>query len=366
MSLMTLSQTMLEIPFKQAFTHATATRACTESVLVQATNSQGLIGLGEGCPRSYVTLETLESAKAFFETHRQSWEHLRGLEDLRTWMTDNRKLVDANPAAWCAVELALLDLWGKESGQSVEALLGLSELTGTFQYSAVLGTDSLTTFQKQATQFSALGFVDFKVKVSGCLEDDQHKIDCLKGLGIENLHIRLDANNLWKHPEEVVAYLEALHYTFMAIEEPLQVGDYEGCRRINRQLGLPIILDESFLREEQFQYVQADPQPWIINVRISKMGGVQRSLAVAEKAEDAGIPIIIGAQVGETSILTRAALTVANQYRDSLLAQEGAFGTYLLEHDITVNPLMFGKEGRLGAQAIRGQPGLGLTFAQSI
>ncbi|WP_342349000.1 enolase C-terminal domain-like protein [uncultured Nitrospira sp.] len=363
MSLMHLSQTMLEIPFNQVFTHATATRACTESVLVKATNSQGLIGLGEGCPRSYVTGETLKTAQVFFETNRPSWENLQGLEDLRTWMADNVKRIDANPAAWCAVELALLDLWGQESGQSLEALLGLFEVAGSFHYSAVLGTDRLITFQKQATQFLALGFVDFKVKVSGCLEDDQHKIDILKGLGLEHLRIRLDANNLWKNPEEVVAYLEALHFPFLAIEEPLQVGDYEGCRRLNRQSGLPVILDESFLRADQFSKVQSDPQSWIINIRISKMGGLLRSLRVAKQVREAGIPIIIGAQVGETSILTRAALTVAHQCRASLLAQEGAFGTYLLEHDITDIPLMFGKGGRLEASSISNHCGLGLTFA---
>lgn len=361
---LSLSMTILDIPFKQAFTHATATRACTESVLVKAINSQGLVGLGEGCPRSYVTGETLETAKCFIETHRQSWEDWQGLEDLRSWMAENRALIDVNPSAWCAVELALLDLWGKEQGQSLEALLGLSEVTGSFQYSAVLGTDSLATFQKQAVQFSALGFVDFKVKVSGCLEDDQHKIDLLQRLDVTNLRIRLDANNLWKHPEQAVAYLQALHCPFLAIEEPLQVCDYEGSRRINRQLGLPIIVDESFLRGDQFQYVQADPHGWMINVRISKMGGVQRSVAVAEKARGMGIPIIIGAQVGETSILTRAALTVANQYRENLVAQEGAFGTYLLERDLTDNPLMFGKGGQLSAHSFSGQPGMGLTFGR--
>jgi len=41
------------------------------------------------------------------------------------------------------------------------------------------------------------------------------------------------------------------------------------------------------------------------------MGGILRSLAIAEQAKQIGIPIIIGAQVGETSILTRAALTLA-------------------------------------------------------
>ena len=148
----------------------------------------------------------------------------------------------------------------------------------------------------------------------------------------------------------------------MAIEEPLQVGDYDGCRRISQALEVPIILDESFLRIEQFHHLQPDPQTWILNIRVSKMGGILRSLAIAKQAKAMGFPIIIGAQVGETSILTRAALTVANQYRDILLAQEGAFGTYLLEHDITDIPLMFGKGGRLDAQSISGQPGLGLTF----
>jgi len=259
----------------------------------------------------------------------------------------------------------LLDRWGQEHGQSIEAFLNLQELTGKFQYSAVLGTENVATFEKQAQQFSALEFCDFKVKVTGNLENDRQKIEFLNNLLIKNLRIRLDANNQWKTAADAVTYLKCLQYPFMAIEEPLQVGDYDGCRQISQQLGLPIILDESFLRSDQFGCLQADPQSWIINIRISKMGGVLRSLAVAEQARVAGIPIIIGAQVGETSILTRAALTVANQYRDNLLAQEGAFGTYLLEHDITDTPLNFGKGGRLDTQPISGQPGLGLVFTQS-
>ena len=63
------------------------------------------------------------------------------------------------------------------------------------------------------------------------------------------------------------------------------------------------------------------------------MGGILCSLGIAKEASKLNVPIIIGAQVGETSILTRAALTVAITYRDILLAQEGAFGTYLLKRD---------------------------------
>ena len=363
---MILTITNLEIPFKQAFAHATAIRTCTESVLVKAQLSNGVIGVGEGCPRSYVTGETVYTATRFFEAHRAVWEGFRNFEDLKRWMTANSQRIDKNPASWSAVELALFDGWGKEQGESIEALLNLQELTGTFYYSAVLGTENVATFQKQAQQFAALEFSDFKVKVTGTLETDRQNIEFLKHLPIKNLRIRVDANNLWKTADEAGAYLKSLNYPFFAIEEPLQVGDYEGCRQINQQLGFPIILDESFLQLEQFMHLQDDPESWIINVRISKMGGVLRSLAIAEKATVLGIPIIIGAQVGETSILTRAALSVANHYRDILQAQEGAFGTYLLKHDISDTSLMFGKGGRLDPQPISGQPGLGLTLAESI
>ncbi len=352
----------LEIPFKHVFAHATATRACTETILVKADSENGIVGVGEGCPRKYVTGETIHTAIHFFTKYCETWEEFENVGDLEAWMAENSQTIDENPASWCAVELALFDCWGQENRQSIESLLNFQELTGQFQYSAVLGTENMASFEKQARQFSALDFFDFKVKVTGNLEKDRIKIEFLNDLPINNLRIRLDANNLWKTSNEAVTYLRDLNYSLFAIEEPLQVGDYDGCHQINQQLGLPIILDESFLRFEQFKDLATDSQDWIINVRISKMGGILRSLKIAEHAKTKGIPIILGAQVGETSILTRAALTVVNQHRENLLAQEGAFGTYLLEHDITDTPLMFGKGGTLDSRPLSSLPGLGLTL----
>jgi hypothetical protein len=77
------------------------------------------------------------------------------------------------------------------------------------------------------------------------------------------------------------------------------------------------------------------------------MGGLLRSLAIIETARALGIGLIIGAQVGETSLLTRAGLTAALAAQDILVAQEGAFGTFLLEHDICTPSLMFGASGVL-------------------
>jgi hypothetical protein len=76
--------------------------------------------------------------------------------------------------------------------------------------------------------------------------------------------------------------------------------------------------------------------------------------------------VIIGAQVGETSLLTRAALTLATAAGDLLAGQEGAFGTHLLSRELCEPVLMFGAGGRLDAdliEALAGRPGFGLDRA---
>jgi hypothetical protein len=71
------------------------------------------------------------------------------------------------------------------------------------------------------------------------------------------------------------------------------------------------------------------------------------------------MPLIVGSQVGETSLLTRVALAVAHAAGEALLAQEGAFGTLLLENDVCTPPLMFGHGGTLRFES--SGPGWGLA-----
>lgn len=355
----------LEIPFKQVFVHASAIRTQTESVLVIVTNDDGVEGIGEGCPRHYVTGETVGSIQRFIEMYREQWMTFASVQDCMLWATKHASAIDQNPAGWCAVETACLDLFGKEAGQPIEALLGLPALSGRFQYSAVLGTDNLSSFEKQLQWYRSAGFTDFKVKVTGQLQNDCDKLARLASMNDSAIRVRLDANNLWRDAEDALSYLRRLPGRITAIEEPLSVGNDNGCRRLARELRIPIVLDESFLRREQFASIEKDPpETWIINIRVSKMGGILRSLAVAQRAREVGIPVIIGAQVGETSVLTRSALLVANSYRDLVIAQEGAFGTLLLEHDVCDPTLTFGAGGQLDATKVGSSAGLGLTLRE--
>jgi len=342
----------LHIPFTVAFRHASAERSETSTLWADVVLNTGVAGCGESCPREYVTGESLDSAQTFFNRHERALrEHIVDLPSLRGWMTSNGQDIDANPAAWCAIELAILDALAKDGNQTVEQLLSLPELRGKFLYTAVLGDADADAFKATADQYRRFGFSDFKLKLSGDLERDRAKMSVMRGLEIEQVRVRVDANNLWTDADEAIGFLRSLDYPFFGIEEPLGPNRYDQLARMSDALGCRIILDESLLRVEQLAALSDPPARWVINVRVSKMGGLLRSLGVSAAASRAGLGIIVGAQVGETSLLTRAALTVASAAGDALVAQEGAFGTRLLAYDICNPPLMFGAGGVLDTAA---------------
>lgn len=360
------------VPFRVVFRHASASRARAENVIVAACaddgpvgNGQvgyGPVGYGEGCPRHYVTGETVESAAAFLRLYADSIiASVTDVASLRKWTESHREIIDLNPAAFCAVEIAVLDLLGKANGVSVEELLGLPPLSGRFAYSAVLGDAPYPAYWWQYRRYRKRGFLDFKVKVSGDTARDGRKLRLFAKDHVPWLQVRLDANNLWASADDCIRQITALPHPVYAIEEPLREGDLSGFLRVGAECGSKIILDESLLRIEQLDTLE-DPERWVVNLRVSKMGGIMRTLDVARRAADRGLGVIVGAQVGETSILTRAGLTVMHAAGPNLIASEGAFGTHLLRRDLTSKSLMFGYDGAIDPQrdGIGAAPGLGL------
>jgi L-alanine-DL-glutamate epimerase-like enolase superfamily enzyme len=63
------------LPFRARFEHAAAARDVAENVIVVAEDEAGHVGLGEGCPRPYVTCETKQSAVAALARWRADGLH---------------------------------------------------------------------------------------------------------------------------------------------------------------------------------------------------------------------------------------------------------------------------------------------------
>ena len=351
-------------PFKRTFRHSRAARSEASSLIVAARSADGLVGYGEGCPREYVTGETLAGGLAFIrETSPDLTANVRNIDELRAWTMAREDAIDRNPAAFCAMELAMLDLFGKASERSLEAVLGLPPLAGTFRYTAVLGDASPLATRLLSRRCLRRGFRDFKAKLSGDPQRDRRRLRALRDAR-PRVRLRLDANNLWQGAESCIRHLRALDADLFAVEEPLRVGDLAGFREVGRAVAAKIVLDESLLRAEQVAALDgADAVGWLANLRVSKLGGLLRTLQVARRAAQRGIGVIVGCQVGETSILTRAGLAAMHAAGPNLVASEGAFGTHLLRRDLTEPCLMFGQGGALGEAERPGPGAAGLGLA---
>ena len=348
--IITLEIKELKIPFKLNFKHHSAERNTTQSLIVIA--GDGVYkGYGESCPREYVTDESVASVLRFFEEVKPELNtDVKDLESLKVFLKKHDAIISKNPSAWCSIELALLDLFSKQKQCSIEKLLNLPELNGVFQYTAVIGDGSFDSFSKMATQYVKMGFSDFKIKISGDAVLDYKKLIHLNELTNGKSRIRLDANNLWDKIEDVLIYVDNCPVKIFALEEPLTAKSILHLTELSRKIKIPLILDESFNNIQQLSELKNLQHAFIINLRVSKMGGLLRSLSLAQAAIEQHLRLIIGAQVGETSILTRAGLSVSNFINPYRTAMEGAFGTMLLEHDLTKTPLMFGIRGELNSE----------------
>lgn len=362
-----ISARSLSVPLKQSFKHNTAERKVTETVFVQIKN--GLLrGYGESCPRTYVTGENVDGALSWIESKIPELATLGSLDYLKSWQKAHKEEIDKNLAAWAACEIALLDYFANEKNVSIDKLLGLNEISGSFQYTAVVSDENGEKLAKTLGLYLQLGFKDYKFKLSGDYELDKKKFSTLFELAADKkdtLRVRIDANNIWPGKvDEAIRYIQSLEVNFFGIEEPLGPHDFSGLSKLSLALNnTPIILDESLLRIEDIITAHQYPGVWMPNIRVSKVGGIQRALDIAQKTKELGCKAIVGAQVGETSILSRAALTVVNAYRDIVMAQEGAYGTLLVEKDVAVPDLRFGPAGLL-TWATPLTSGLGLNISE--
>ena len=80
------------VPFRAVFRHASASRAQTENLIVAAYSDSGKVGYGEGCPRQYVTGETVGSGAAFIRKYAGSIiDSVTDARSLRAWADAHRE-----------------------------------------------------------------------------------------------------------------------------------------------------------------------------------------------------------------------------------------------------------------------------------
>jgi muconate cycloisomerase len=378
MRIRTLIAHIVRLPLKRPFAHASATRHDSENVLVRCELADGTIGWGEGVPRSYVTGETPGGCLVQLAATPID-EQLSG--DCATWpdvvsLCERFKpSVDREDprgcygnALRCAVELSILDAFGRLFGESVgnvadhfEPARPLLTKLDSVQYSATIDS-GIRALPRKSLIRRLYGFRHCKVKVGAADDDDVARLRTIRRWIGRRMDVRLDANEAWGAADACRRIEPLLVFGISCVEQPVRHEEVGRLAEIHKEIQVPIMLDESLTSEPDAQAAISGGSCDLFNIRLSKCGGFLNSLRLAAIAQAAGIGFQLGCHPGESGILSAAGRHWACRV-NGIRYLEGSYDRHLLHKLLTHEDITFGLGGR--APALNSH-GLGVTVNESV
>jgi L-alanine-DL-glutamate epimerase-like enolase superfamily enzyme len=349
----------VDLPFKTAFRHAAAVRTTSESLFLRMTLDSGVDGWGEALPRAYVSGESRQDAFALLRDQVLPSLIGRTFQSLPEVFSFLEKCDGKAPSewvpphvpqtsAWCCVDLALLDAFGRESGHPVSP--GGQPPGGAlerYRYSGVVSAGQGWPYVKSLLKMRAYGFPQVKLKLGqeGALEAAR---TARRLLG-RRVDLRVDANMAWDVDQALEVIQQLRTVGIRSFEQPTAAGDLTGLARLVRESSAGIVVDEGLSDRESLQALITHRACTGANVRISKCGGLVGAYARCREALDAGLMLQVGCQVGESSLLSAAHLALLSALaplRPGVRYAEGCFGRHLLREDPASPLVQFGYGGR--------------------
>lgn len=374
-----LTAYLVNLPLKREIRHASHVRRESANLLVRCRLVGGTEGWGEGVPRSYVTGETAEGALSQlgatplaeqFDRECGTWKEVADLcESFRPTIHGEDPRGCGSNALRCAVELSILDAYGRLFGEPLSSLTQqfepaqtLRAARQTVRYSGAVMAEGDRAERLSALKMRLYGFAQCKVKVGVAGADDTRRVRRIRRWIGRRMDLRLDANEAW-HAEEAAKKIEPLlQYGITSLEQPLPHEELEAMPQLRRAVPVPMMLDESLTGMADAETAVRLGACDLLNIRLSKCGGFLASLRLAAFARSARLGYQLGCHPGESGILSAAGRHWACSVRD-IRYLEGSYDRHVLRELLTSEDITFGYGGR--AAALDG-PGLGVTIRPDV
>jgi muconate cycloisomerase len=341
MNIRKISIYLYKKPFRFKYFSTQLFRTGAESIIVHLEFDNGISGYGEGIPIRYITGEDRSSVlhviqncflPLLFSHGISTLDHIESLLDQLENECLTKGICNYN-SALAAIDIALLDALGKHQALPVTTFLG-HEVRKKASYSISVPFLPLQKIRELFYQLPHSKIKNIKVLVGKDERENIERVKLVRSLFGDTIDIRVENNGIWTL-DEAVSNLEKLkEFNIAAAEQPLVKDNIEGLQSLRKVIGIPIVVDESVCSLTDAKEVIEKGACDILNIKISKCGGLLRSKRIAQFAQSHHMPCQMGAHVGETEILRSAgksfALTIPN-----LVLFEGA--SFLLFEDTWEN-----------------------------
>ena len=255
------------------------------AAIVRARGSSGAIGLGEGAPmpgRSTDTADDIVAAVAALAAALPLPIPLRHPVEAVAEIAANA--APASPAARFAIETALLDMAARATGRSLGRVLTASP-------ALAVPINALVTSATDALAAVGRGVACVKVKAQGPWEAARLRVAEIRDAAPEAA-LRVDGNQSWPDAELALRLADMAALGVEYVEEPTAGL----AARLRAPMVCPLALDESLAQDDVEHWLGAALASGAVAALVLKpvfLGGLSRCLALARRARDAGVDVVV-------------------------------------------------------------------------
>lgn len=321
-----------------------------DSTVVAVETDEGLTGYAECCPLGSAYLPSY--AAGVRAGLKELAPHLMGADPLAVLDVNRRmdRALRGHPYAKAPVDIACWDILGKATGQPVYVLLGGAMQDEVALYRAI-SQEAPGRMAEKIRGYRAEGYTKFQLKVGGDANDDIERIRATRAVLGDGDILVADANTGWTR-HEAVRVVNAVAGLDVYIEQPcLTLAE---CLSIRRRTALPFVLDEVIDGTGSLLRGLAEDAMDVVNLKISKVGGLTRARLMRDLCVEAGIPMTIEDTWGG-DITTAAIAHLARSTPAEFCFSATDFNSYV------TTPIATGAPERVhGTMTASDRPGLGI------
>ena len=327
-----------------------------DSTTVAVHTDTGLVGYGEVCPLGPAYLPAY--ANGARTGIAELAPGLIGLDPTELGNLNRRmdQLMRGHPYVKSAIDMACWDLLGKATGQPIVTLLG-GRVGPDFALYRAISQDTPDRMAGKVADYRAEGYTKFQLKVGGDPDTDIERIHAVAAQLTRGDVLVADANTGWRQ-HEAVRIAQAVKDVNVYLEQPCY--SYEECLAVRRHTDRPFILDETIDDLSMVLRGVADQAMDVINLKISKVGGLTKARQIRDLCVSLGIAMTIEDTWGG-DIVTAAIAHLAHSTPTELLFSATDFNSYVTVSIAEGAPQR--KHGRLAASLA---PGLGIEPRLSV
>jgi o-succinylbenzoate synthase len=268
------------LPFRAPYVTARGRLGRRELLLVRLHTDAGPVGLGEAAPlalRGGPSLAQLAGELAgvcrpLLEGATVGWGR-------RPALIADCVRAEVPAQALAAIDVALLDLAGKEAGRPAWEMLGAARAEPV-ACNASLVAGEPADVARQALEWAGRGFDVFKLKAG--MDGDVGQVEAVREALGAGARLRVDANGTWAVAEasERIGRMAA-GGPLELVEQP--VATLAEMAELRRSVQVPLAADESVVSPDDARRATEMGACEVATVKLAKAGGVDAALAVARE-----------------------------------------------------------------------------------